>query len=70
MEVHRWPAVPTAPKTIPGIARFKSADSSRMIALFPPSSRIVFPKRVATLAATCLPTAVEPVKELTVSVYH
>ena len=34
-----------------------------IIALFPPNSRIDFPKRSATFFPTILPTLVEPVKE-------
>ena len=36
--VQRWPAVPTAPNTIAGTASSRSAISSTMIALLPPSS--------------------------------
>ena len=62
--MHRCPAVPTAPKTIAGIAKSKSAVSSTIIALLPPNSKIVFPKRFDTTSATCLPIEVEPVNEI------
>ena len=63
MEVHLCPAVPTAPKTAPMIDILRSAFSVMMMALFPPNSRIDFPKRSATFFPTILPTLVEPVKE-------
>ena len=63
VEVHLCPAVPTAPKTAPMILILMSAFSVMMMALFPPNSRIDFPKRLATFCPTILPTLVEPVKE-------
>ena len=47
-EVQRWPAVPTAPKTMARSARSRSAAGVTIIALLPPSSRIERPKRAAT----------------------
>ncbi len=49
VEVQRWPAVPTAPKTMPRTARSRSASSATMMALLPPSSRMVRPRRPATV---------------------
>lgn len=43
--VHLWPAVPTAAKKIAGIAKFKSASSITIMALFPPNSNKTLPKR-------------------------
>ena len=43
--VHLCPAVPTAAKKTAGIASVRSASSIIIIQLFPPNSRIVFPKR-------------------------
>ena len=45
VDVHRWPAVPTAPKRIARNASSRSASSRTITALLPPSSRIVRPKR-------------------------
>ena len=42
----------------------KSADSSTIIQLLPPNSRIVFPNLDDTTSLTCLPIFVEPVKEI------
>jgi hypothetical protein len=61
--VHRCPAVPTAPNTIAGIASERSAVSSTMIALLPPSSSSERPMRCATRSPTWRPTAVEPVND-------
>lgn len=62
MLVQRWPAVPTAPNTIAGIASFRSAEDSTIIALLPPSSSSERPMRRATRSPTWRPTFVEPVK--------
>ena len=64
VEVQRWPAVPTAPKTMARAAMSRLAFSVTTIALLPPSSRIVRPKRCATTPATWRPICVEPVKEI------
>ena len=64
VEVQRWPAVPTAPNRIARTARSRFASSATMMALLPPSSRMVRPKRPATVCATCRPMAVEPVNEI------
>ncbi len=64
VDVQRWPAVPTAPNTIARVARSSRASFVTTIALLPPSSRIVRPKRDATTSATRRPTAVEPVNEM------
>ena len=61
--VQRWPAVPTAPNTMAGTARSRFAVSSTMMALLPPSSSRLLPRRAATRSPTLRPTAVEPVKE-------
>ena len=61
--VQRWPAVPTAPNTIAGTARSRLANSSTMMALLPPSSSRLLPRRRATRSATSRPTCVEPVNE-------
>ena len=61
--VQRWPAVPTAPKTIAGTTSFMSENSSTMIALLPPSSSSDLPRRRATRTPTSRPTCVEPVKD-------
>ena len=45
VEVQRWPAVPTAPNRIARVARSRFASSVTMMALLPPSSRMVRPKR-------------------------
>ena len=58
------PQVPTEPKTIPGIAISRSALGVTMMALFPPSSRMVLPSREATRSATYLPIRVDPVAEI------
>ena len=64
VEVQRCPAVPTAPNRIEGMAMSRSASSIRITALLPPSSRMVLPKRSATVEATVRPTPQEPVKEI------
>ena len=64
MEVQRWPAVPTAPKSVAGSTISKSASSMTIRALLPPQSKMPLPKRAPTLPATSLPMAVEPVKEI------
>lgn len=61
--VQRCPAVPTEANRTDRTANCKSASSMTMIALFPPSSSKLRPKRSWTCKATCLPTVVEPVKE-------
>src|SRR5678815_2533753 len=61
--VHRWPAVPTAPKRMARFARLRSAEGVTMIPLFPPSSRIVRPKRSATTVPTRFPIRDEPVAD-------
>ena len=60
--VHRCPAVPTAPKRIARTARSRFASSVTMIPLFPPSSRIVRPRRRATASAARRPMRTDPVK--------
>ena len=59
-EWKKWPAPKRMART--AISRFASAVT--MIALFPPSSRIVLPKRPATVCATCRPMTVDPVNEI------
>ena len=62
--MHRCPHVPTAPKIEPLNAISRSQSGITMLALFPPSSRIVLPNLLWTSALTCLPTPVDPVKEM------
>ena len=62
--VHLCPAVPTAPNNIAGITISISAVSSTIIALFPPSSRMVLPKREPTTSPMRLPIGVLPVAEI------
>mmetsp|Transcript_10048 Transcript_10048/g.13659 ORF Transcript_10048/g.13659 Transcript_10048/m.13659 type:complete len:426 (+) Transcript_10048:115-1392(+) len=62
-EVQRWPAVPTAPNTEARTAMSRSASGMITVALLPPSSRMVRPKRPWTTSLTCLPISEEPVKE-------
>ena len=59
--VQRWPAVPTAPNTMATMAISRLASGVRMMALFPPSSRMDFPRRFPTTSATRLPIRVLPV---------
>ena len=60
--VQRWPAVPSAPNKIARTASSRSASSATMMALLPPSSRMLRPNRRATVSATRRPASVEPVK--------
>mmetsp|Transcript_19598 Transcript_19598/g.55125 ORF Transcript_19598/g.55125 Transcript_19598/m.55125 type:complete len:251 (+) Transcript_19598:782-1534(+) len=62
--VHLCPAVPIAAKTTDGRATLRSASSMTVTALLPPSSRMLRPKRPATVVATSRPMAVLPVKEI------
>ena len=48
-EVQRWPAVPTAEKTMARTAMSRSAEGATIMALLPPSSRMARPKRAATV---------------------
>ena len=64
VEVQRWPAVPTAPKTAPITVIFMSASGVTIMALFPPSSRSDFPNRAATAWATIFPMRIDPVAEI------
>ena len=64
VEVHRCPAVPTAPKTAPITVIFTSASGVTIIALLPPSSSKDFPNLAPTSLATILPILVEPVAEI------
>ena len=61
MVVHLCPAVPTAPNKAPTKAISTSAFFDMMMALLPPSSNMVFPKRAATTVLTALPIFVLPV---------
>src|SRR3990170_6288472 len=61
--VQRCPEVPTAPKRMARTARSKGASSATRMALLPPSSSMVRPKRLDTVSATRRPTRVDPVKE-------
>ncbi|KAG0748010.1 hypothetical protein G6F24_015459 [Rhizopus arrhizus] len=53
---------------MPGTASFRSAVSSRMMALLPPSSSSTRPKRCATRGPTWRPMRVEPVAETSATV--
>ena len=61
--VHRCPAVPTAPNRIAGSTRSMFAWGVTMIALFPPSSSMVRPRRSPTTRATRYPILQLPVAE-------
>lgn len=61
VEVQRCPAVPTAPNRTARRARSRSASSSTITALFPPSSRIERAVRFASAVATRSPRAQDPV---------
>ena len=58
--VHLCPAVPTAPNKMLGIANSMFAVGVTTIALFPPSSSMVRPRRFPTTSATRLPTPAPP----------
>ena len=62
-DVHRWPAVPTAAKAVARTASSRSALGVMMMALLPPSSRIVRPSRRPTTSATRRPMRQLPVAE-------
>ena len=62
--VQRWPAVPTAAKRTARTARSRFASSMTMIALLPPSSRSVRPRRSPTTSAMRRPIRHEPVAEI------
>ena len=64
VEVHRCPAVPTAPNTAPITVILMSASGVTIMALFPPNSNNDFPNRPATVCATIFPMRVEPVAEI------
>ena len=55
VEVHRCPAVPTAPKTAPITVISRSASGVTMIALLPPNSNNALPKRPATVVPLFYP---------------
>src|SRR5512135_3773686 len=61
VDVQRCPAVPTAPKNEAARAPAMSALSEIIRALFPPSSRIVRPRRAPTTCPIRFPIFVEPV---------
>ena len=61
--VQRWPAVPTAPNRMARMARSRSAVGVTMMALLPPSSRRLRPRRRLTTSPTWRPILVEPVAE-------
>merc|ERR1719154_836390 len=61
--VQRCPAVPTHANTAARTTMSTSALSSTRIALLPPSSRMVLPKRFWTSTPTVRPTSVLPVKD-------
>ena len=63
VEVQRCPAVPRAPNTIARVARSRFASSVMMIALLPPSSRMV-PESPGYGFGNVLSDGVEPVKEI------
>src|SRR5208283_4159401 len=59
--VQRWPAVPTAPNRMARMAKSRSAVGATMMALLPPSSRRLRPRRRLTISPTWRPILVEPV---------
>ena len=59
--MHLYPAVPIAPKQDALMASSRLASSMTTVALFPPSSKIVFPNLYWTAFATIFPTHVDPV---------
>ena len=61
--MQRWPAVPTAPNTAPISDISRSAFSVMMMALLPPSSSRLLPRRAPTAALTALPIRVDPVAD-------
>src|SRR5579875_1455188 len=63
VEVHLCPAVAREPNATPFSATSMSHLSVTMAALLPPSSRIDFPKRSATLFDMTLPVEVDPVND-------
>ena len=63
VDVHLCPAVPTAPNTAPTSDISRSASLDIMIALFPPSSNKLRPKRAPTAAPTAFPIRVDPVAD-------
>src|SRR5215471_2117280 len=63
VDVHLWPAVPTAPNSTDGTTRSRSASSATTTALLPAHSRSDLPKRPATVVAISRPTAEDPVNE-------
>ena len=63
VDVHRCPAVPTAPNVIARAASSRSASFSTRMPLFPPSSSKLLPSRRATETATFRPASIDPVNE-------
>lgn len=61
--VHRCPQVPTAEKIEARTAISISLSGIMIVALFPPSSRIVLPNRLCTISLTLRPIDVDPVNE-------
>ena len=59
--MQRCPAVPTAENTMARRARSRSAEGATIMALLPPSSSRLRPKRAATRGPTSLPILVLPV---------
>lgn len=62
-DVHLCPHVPTAAKVQAFKASSTLASSNTTVALFPPSSRIVFPNLFPTYCWTIFPILDEPVKD-------
>ena len=63
--VHFWPAKPIADVAITLAAAPTSASGSTIEAFSPPISHCAGMPRAVAACATCRPTAVEPVKEMT-----
>src|SRR5215218_1146287 len=61
--VQRWPAVPTAPNTLPTKVMSRSASFEIMMALLPPNSSKDLPNLAPTAAPTALPILVDPVAD-------
>src|SRR5438045_3869933 len=63
VDVHRCPAVPTAPNSTDGTTRSRSASGATTTALLPAHSSRHLPKRPATVVAISRPTTEDPVNE-------
>ena len=64
METQSWPALENEARTAPSAARSTSASRSTSMGFLPPSSSEQPMRRSAQPAATFLPVAVDPVKQM------